>query len=539
MTLVRRLSSRFNRTIGLFDQIFDQCAGGTRWSEHVGLQRFEPLGQGRGVELVDDSAQPGAAVSASGWANTVRINAAIICRRRRWATASRLRIACTQQRCQAAADRLDQADVGLAPEHPVSASPMATPRTSRHPVSAQAGGNHGRPGHHVAHLADVDVGGAQPDINERLMIPPAGAQHVDVGVDPGTDPCHRRLRDPTVTARARTRSSTLRVDASARLERLREERADAQLGNPDLDVTGRGGDELRAVPVAQRRALRACSPGAARSSWSINSWIAAARMSRNDDDDASAPANCAARSDTRGSSSCALLGYLVAFENHTMTTITRQSSSPTTRRDSLTLFRAPCRSVPTLAPSAGLSARCAKPSSELSGRRHGRRRGDGPRGRNPRPPTGQTHRPRSGRFHWPSTGILPTSSARPEPYVHTTGRGSLNGPSCRFRRSAGRSAPATAADMAFRIVTPLGNLWSSRSAAAAQSPVFRHRRRQAFCTATYDAERSCGYRNESPALDHLRERLEPALGLPRLWPAVRPDDLSCPGTLRTRPTARL
>lgn len=41
-TLVRRFNSRFCRSIGLFDEILDQCAGGFSWafSDSSPLSRF-------------------------------------------------------------------------------------------------------------------------------------------------------------------------------------------------------------------------------------------------------------------------------------------------------------------------------------------------------------------------------------------------------------------------------------------------------------------------------------------------------------------
>jgi hypothetical protein len=58
----------------------------------------------------------------------------------------------------------------------------------------------------------------------------------------------------------------------------------AQLRDPHLDVAGRGRQQLRAVPVAQRRSGAGVSPGAAPiaivSSASISSCSAAVRMSR-------------------------------------------------------------------------------------------------------------------------------------------------------------------------------------------------------------------------------------------------------------------
>ena len=62
-TAVRRFSSRLSRSIGLFDQIFDQCpAGEAGEGEHVSLHRFEPLSDRRcvGSELFNDGAHLGA-----------------------------------------------------------------------------------------------------------------------------------------------------------------------------------------------------------------------------------------------------------------------------------------------------------------------------------------------------------------------------------------------------------------------------------------------------------------------------------------------
>jgi putative intracellular protease/amidase len=120
--------------------------------------------------------------------------------------------------------------------------------------------------------ATMNVGGVQPDVDERLMIQPAGAEHVDVGVDLGADPRHRRLRDPAVATERFHQVVDLPgrgagdvgghdhrpqrpIDPPARLEQLREERTLAELGDSDLDITARCRDQLRAMPVALRHTL--------------------------------------------------------------------------------------------------------------------------------------------------------------------------------------------------------------------------------------------------------------------------------------------
>ena len=115
---------------------------------------------------------------------------------------------------EAAADRFDQPGVGvgdhqphagqaavgelgeeLAPERLVLRVADVDTEDFTMPVGTQPGGDHDRFRYDVAVLADMDVGGVEPDVDERLMIEPAGAQHGDVGVDLGADPRHRRLRD--------------------------------------------------------------------------------------------------------------------------------------------------------------------------------------------------------------------------------------------------------------------------------------------------------------------------------------------------------
>ena len=192
---------------------------------------------------------------------------------------------------EAAADRFDQpgvrvgddethtgqAAVGqrceeLAPERLVLGVADIEAEDLTMPVSTQSGGDHDRFRHDLAVFADMDVGRVEPHVDERLVIQPTGAQHVDVGVDLGADPRHRRLRDPRLAAecfdqvvdlpsggagdvRGHDHRPQRPVDPSAWLEQLREEAALAELGDPDLDITARCRDQLRAMPVALRHTL--------------------------------------------------------------------------------------------------------------------------------------------------------------------------------------------------------------------------------------------------------------------------------------------
>ena len=140
-------------------------------------------------------------------------------------------------------------------------------------VSTQSGGDHDRFRHDLALLADMDVGGVQPDVHERLMIQSARPQHVHIGVDLGADPRHRRLADPTVAAecfeqivdfagggagdvRGHDHRPQRLVDPPARLEQLGVKAALAQLRDAELEITGCGRHELRAMPVALRHTVR-------------------------------------------------------------------------------------------------------------------------------------------------------------------------------------------------------------------------------------------------------------------------------------------
>ena len=220
---MRRLSSRFSRSIGLFDQIFDQCAVGKRGvGEHVVLHCLEPLGDRRGVgrELIDDGAQleaggVGVGLSEHG-ADQRSDHRPLPVMGRGEQVAHRMDpTPLPGGALEAAGDRFDQPGMGVGDHEPHAgqaaigeAGEELTPERlvlrvadidTEHltmPIGTQPGGDHDRLRGDVTVLADMHVGGIQPDVDERLMIEPAGAQHGDVGVDPGTDPRHRRLRHP-------------------------------------------------------------------------------------------------------------------------------------------------------------------------------------------------------------------------------------------------------------------------------------------------------------------------------------------------------
>jgi hypothetical protein len=68
------------------------------------------------------------------------------------------------------------------------------------PVSTKSGGDHNSFGDDLAALADMDVGGVQPEVDERLMAQITVPEHCNVSVDVFADPRHRRLRNASVAA---------------------------------------------------------------------------------------------------------------------------------------------------------------------------------------------------------------------------------------------------------------------------------------------------------------------------------------------------
>lgn len=112
----------------------------------------------------------------------------------------------------------------------------------------------------------MQVGRVEVDVGELDMVQGAGAERADRLIEPGTDPRYFGLADPGATHRfdevvnrasADAMDVSLHhdcvqslVDAAAGLEDDREERALTQLGDPQFDVTGRGGQHPRSVTVA-------------------------------------------------------------------------------------------------------------------------------------------------------------------------------------------------------------------------------------------------------------------------------------------------
>ena len=135
-------------------------------------------------------------------------------------------------------------------------------------VGGDAGGHDHRHrddlGDAVAHL---EVGRVHIDVGELDVIEAPSPERLDHLVEPRADARHLRLRYPRLRAqrghqiihRAGGHPGDVGlhddrvqgpVDAPARLEHRRQQRALAQLGDPQLDVAGLGGQQPRPVPVA-------------------------------------------------------------------------------------------------------------------------------------------------------------------------------------------------------------------------------------------------------------------------------------------------
>ena len=101
-----------------------------------------------------------------------------------------------------------------------------------------------------AHTGESAVGEAGEELApERFVLAVADIEAEDLAMpvssQSGGD--HDRFRDD--------------LAVPARLEQLREERALAELGDTDLDITARCRDQLRAMPVALRHALAGAFAG--------------------------------------------------------------------------------------------------------------------------------------------------------------------------------------------------------------------------------------------------------------------------------------
>ena len=153
----------------------------------------------------------------------------------------------------------------LGPERLVLRVPNVDAEDFSMPVGAQAGGDDHGFGDDLAAVADMHIGGVEPDVHERLVTQIPGAEHSDVGVDVFADPRHRRARHARVAAQGHDQVVDLPrrghdhrpqgfVDPPAGFEQLREERPGAELGDLDLEIPRRGRHHLGAVPVALRGA---------------------------------------------------------------------------------------------------------------------------------------------------------------------------------------------------------------------------------------------------------------------------------------------
>lgn len=169
--------------------------------EHVSLHRLQPLGNGGrvGGELVDHGTKlrPGGValglgehgpdqrrdhrpltVRGGGEQIPHRMHAAALPPGSLEATPDRfdepgMRIGDHQTHAGKAA--IDQAGQELAPERLVLRVANVDAEYLAVPVSTQPGGDHDGFGDDVAVLADVDVGGVEPHVHERLMVEPSGA----------------------------------------------------------------------------------------------------------------------------------------------------------------------------------------------------------------------------------------------------------------------------------------------------------------------------------------------------------------------------
>ena len=248
-----------------------------------------PILGNRAASWSRTSSQAPATASASGWAKIVRNTAATMSAWALGTWASRLRAKWTRQRWCAAPwkerlQRLDQAGVLVgddqphpgqaallrrgqeaAPEHLVLAVADVEAEDLPGAVGGDPGGDHDGHRHDLADVlavAHVQVGRVEVDVGELDVVQRPGAERADDLVQAGADPRDLGLGDPGVDAQrldqvvdAAGRDAVdvglhhhrvqRLVDPAAGLEDRREERALAQLGDPQLDVAGLGGQQPR------------------------------------------------------------------------------------------------------------------------------------------------------------------------------------------------------------------------------------------------------------------------------------------------------
>ena len=147
-------------------------------------------------------------------------------------------------------------------------------------VGAHAGGDHHRLDSRRAGPRGPSGRWRRGTGREAAVAERAVAEGADVLVELGADPRDLGLRDAGVDAQRATRSSTLRVehavdvglhhhrpqrpvDPPPRLEQRREERARPQLGDPQLQVAGLGGEQRARGGRCAGSSARGCARTAA------------------------------------------------------------------------------------------------------------------------------------------------------------------------------------------------------------------------------------------------------------------------------------
>jgi hypothetical protein len=149
------------------------------------------------------------------------------------------------------------------------------------PIGGDTGGDHDRPGHDPTLHPSLDVGRVEEHVGEGGVVQRPVAERRDLLIKLGADARHRRLRHARVDAERDDEIVDLPgrgavhvglhhhrpqglIDAAARLEQAREERALHQLRDRELHITGLGRQQPGTRPVALVRArLRALMRGCA------------------------------------------------------------------------------------------------------------------------------------------------------------------------------------------------------------------------------------------------------------------------------------
>ncbi len=221
----------------------------------------------------------------------VRIAAATISALPFGTRASTLRMKCTRQRCQLApsstaaiaafspvcasemtncvpaSPRAFRVRRNAVQKAPSSESPTAKPSTSRTPSAATPVAMTTGLGDHPPVDPGLAVGGVQEHVGERLLGQAPVAERGHLGVEVGADSTDLGLGDPRIGTegldqvvdlpRAHTMQVGLHdhreqclIDPPSAFQQRGEERPGAQLGDPQLQLTGRGGQDAWPGAVA-------------------------------------------------------------------------------------------------------------------------------------------------------------------------------------------------------------------------------------------------------------------------------------------------